>query len=399
MMLNIENRQTASQFAFLNLGFRPFFAGAALFAVISMLIWMGIYLLGWQWTPDGLAPAIWHAHEMIYGYALAVIAGFLLTAVRNWTGVQTLNGTPLLLLFLIWIAGRVLVLAGNNVPLLLTAFTDSLFIVLLIIAVSIPVVKVRQWKQIGILSKLVLILVANLAFYAGLLDVLPGGVRTGLYSGLYLIMALVFVMGRRVMPSFIQNGIDYPVQLKNWRWLDSSSLLVFLAFWIADILDPDSLPVAVLSAILFILHATRMVGWHTPGIWKRPLLWVLYTGYGFLVFGFALKVAVYTFGISPFLPLHAFALGGIGMITLGMMARVTLGHTGRNVFAPPASLAWVFALFFTGTVFRILLPLVDYSHYLLWTGISQLLWITSFSMFLYLYLPMLVQPRVDGRPG
>ena len=359
MMLNIENRQTASQFAFLNLGFRPFFAGAALFAVISMLIWMGIYLLGWQWTPDGLAPAIWHAHEMIFGYALAVIAGFLLTAVRNWTGVQTLNGTPLLLLFLIWIAGRVLVLAGNNVPLLLTAFTDSLFIVLLIIAVSIPVVKVRQWKQIGILSKLVLILVANLAFYAGLLDVLPGGVRTGLYSGLYLIMALVFVMGRRVMPSFIQNGIDDPVQLKNWRWLDSSSLLVFLAFWIADILDPDSLPVAVLSAILFVLHTIRMVGWHTPGIWKKPLLRVLYIGYGFLVFGFALKVTVYTFGILPFLPLHAFALGGIGMITMGMMARVTLGHTGRNVFAPPASLPWLFALLFTGAIFRILFPLID----------------------------------------
>jgi uncharacterized protein involved in response to NO len=385
--------------AFLNLGFRPFFAGAALFAVASMLVWMGRYVLGWQASQDGLPAGIWHAHEMIFGYSLAVIAGFLLTAVRNWTGVQTLHGIPLLLLFLIWIAGRVLVFSGEAVPLELMALVDNIFIGLLFIAVLYPVAKVRQWKQIGILSKLLLLLASNLLFYAGLLQKLPGGIHAGLYSGLYLVMALVFVMSRRVLPFFIEKGVGYPVNPRNRRWLDISSLVLFLVFWIADILHPDTPPVALLAAILFILHVIRMADWYTRGIWSKPLLWVLYLGYGLLTSGFGLKAAVVTFGISPLLAVHAFGYGGIGMISIGMMARVTLGHTGRNVFAPPVMLGWMFAVLFTGAVLRILPPLLAPSHYLLWIGGSQLLWILAFSMFVYLYLPMLVQPRADGQPG
>jgi uncharacterized protein involved in response to NO len=276
---------------------------------------------------------------------------------------------------------------------------DNVFIGLLFLAVLQPVVKVRQWKQVGILSKLLLILACNLLFYAGLLQVVPGGLRTGLYSGLYMVMALVFVMARRVIPFFIENGVGYPFSPRNRHWLDISSLVLFMAFWITDILRPDTLPVALLAVILFLLHAIRMVDWHTRGIWSRPLLWVLYLGYGFLTFGFGLKAAVVTFGISPFLAVHAFAYGGIGMISLGMMARVTLGHTGRNVLAPPALLPWMFTILFAGALLRILPPLFDSSHYPLWIGGSQMLWILAFSLFLYLYLPMLVQPRIDGKPG
>ncbi|TNG03054.1 MAG: NnrS family protein, partial [Gammaproteobacteria bacterium] len=218
--------------------------------------------------------------------------------------------------------------------------------------------------------------------------------RIGLYSGIYLIIALIFVMGRRVMPFFIEKGVDYPVQLKNRQWLDVSSLVLFLAFWIADLVRPDTLPVALLALALLVLHAIRLVGWYTPGIWKKPLLWVLYVGYGWLVTGFALKAAVVFIGISPFLPLHAFAYGGIGMITLGMMARVTLGHTGRNVFdPPPVLLFWMFALLLCGAVIRVLLPLLDPAHYMAWIGLSQGLWIIAFTLFLTIFLPMLIRPR------
>ncbi len=398
-MIGIDNGSGSIGPPLLNLGFRPFFSAAAIFALVSMLLWMTLTVFGWQLPDLGPSPVVWHAHEMIYGYGMAVVAGFLLTAVKNWTGVQTLHRMPLLLLFLLWLAGRVLVFLGEAIPLVVTGLVDCLFAALLVIALSLPIVKVKQWKQFGILSKLVLLFASNLLFYAGAMNLVPGGVRPGLYSGLYLLIALIFVMGRRVMPSFIENGVDYEVQLKNRRWLDASSLVVFLVFWLADILDPDSLPVALSAIALLMLHGIRLAGWHTPGIWRKPLLWVLFVGYGSIVIGFALKAAVYLLGISPFLALHAFAVGGIGMITLGMMARVTLGHTGRNVFEPSSMVTWIFVTFFVGTLFRVLAPLLDPGHYVLWIGLSQAFWISAFSLFIIVYLPMLVQPRIDGRYG
>ena len=398
-MPQIDTRPVPGRTAFLNLGFRPFFTVAAAFAVLSMLAWTGVIVFGWQTEFTALPLTTWHAHEMIYGYALAVIAGFLLTAVKNWTGIQTLHGTPLLLLLLLWLAGRLLLFAGAAVPMHIIALVDSLFLVWLIGALLVPVIKVRQWKQLGIISKLVLLLLSNGVFYAGALGVIEDGMRIGLYSGIYLVIALIFVMGRRVMPMFIANGVGYPVQLKNRPWLDIASLVLFLVFWIADIVRPDTLPVALLAMALLVLHAVRLAGWYTPGIWKKPLLWVLYVGYGWLVAGFALKAAVVFLGISPFLPLHAFTYGGIGMITLGMMARVTLGHTGRNVFDPPPVLFWMFAVLLFGAVIRVLLPLVDPLHYPTWIVLSQGLWIIAFSLFLAIFLSLLVRPRVDGQPG
>jgi uncharacterized protein involved in response to NO len=384
---------------FLSLGFRPFFTAAAVFSVLSMLAWMQVYVFGRGWPPSGLPAVIWHAHEMVYGYAMAVIAGFLLTAVRNWTGVQTLQGLPLLLLLLLWVAARLLVFAGDGVPLALGALADTLFAAFLLIAIARPVIKVRQWRQTGIMSKLILLLCGNLLFYAGALEIFPHGVREGLYSGLYLIVALILVMARRVLPFFIEKGGDHPMRLINRRWLDAAGLLLFLVFWIADILQPDSLLVAALACLLFILHAMRMAGWYTPGIWRRPLLWVLYGGYGFLVLGFALKAAVPLVAVSPLLALHAFAYGGIGLFTLGMMTRVTLAHTGRNIHEPPPVLFWMFAMLVLGAMIRVLLPLADPGHYALWIGLSQALWIAAFAAFLFTCLPMLLKPRIDGQGG
>jgi uncharacterized protein involved in response to NO len=398
-MYNSEANRMAGTVALLHLGFRPFFLGAGIFAVLSVLIWTGLYSLGWNVELNGLPPVLWHAHEMIYGYSMAVVAGFLLTAVRNWTGVQTLHGYPLLILFLLWAAARILPFSQGLVSLQFMAIVDNVFIALLVLAVTYPVAKVRQWKQIGIVSKLVLLLISNSVFYLGVSGVLVDGIRWGLYSGLYLLIALIFTIGRRVIPFFIEKGVGYPVQPKNWRWLDGSSLVLFLAFWLVDVFA--SLPgvTALLAGILAILHAVRMAGWYTHGIWEKPLLWVLFLGYASLIGGFVLKLATVIFGISPYLSVHAFAFGGIAMMTLGMMARVSLGHTGRSILEPPSQLSLVFALLYVGAVTRVLLPLIDPRPYGLWISLSQLCWIVSFSLFLRLYTPMLVRPRIDGRYG
>ncbi|MGB5179007.1 MAG: NnrS family protein [Gammaproteobacteria bacterium] len=383
--------------AILNLGFRPFFAAAAIFSVLSMLLWSGLYVLGWQWQ-SALPGSIWHAHEMVYGYGMAVIAGFLLTAVRNWTGVQTLHGIPLLLLLLLWLTARLL-LAGDAGLLAWAALADGLFNALLVAALAWPVFKVRQFKQFGILSKVLLLMLANLLFYAGVLEIYPWGVQAGLYSGVYLILALIFAMSRRVLPFFIERGLDQAVTLRNRGWLDAASLVLFIGFWLADITAPDSLPVAVLAGVLCILHSVRLAGWYAAGIRERPLLWVLLLAYAAVIAGFALKVAVYAFGISPFLPLHAFTYGGIGLFTLGMMARVTLGHTGRDILAPPAPVSWMFGLLAAGSVVRVLLPLLDTTHFVFWIALSQLLWLLAYALFLWVFLPMLWRPRTDGQFG
>src|SRR5210317_1990584 len=138
-----------SSLSILNLGFRPFFTGAAVFSVLSMLAWAGMYVFGWFPHTTALPHTVWHAHEMIYGYSMAVIAGFLLTAVRNWTGVPTITGTPLLLLFLLWLTGRILLAGGNSALLQAAALSDALFGAGLIFAILVPIVRVRQWSQLG----------------------------------------------------------------------------------------------------------------------------------------------------------------------------------------------------------------------------------------------------------
>ncbi len=382
-----------------NLGFRPFFLGAAIFAIIAIAIWMTMFVSGWKTQVYGLAPVTWHAHEMIFGYAMAVITGFLLAAVKNWTNIQTPQGFPLFLLFLLWVIARVAPFFGQSVPIEVIAILDNLFLVLLFISVALPIIKTKQWHNVAILSKLLLMLASNVVFYLGLLGVLADGIRWGLYSGLYLILALIFTMARRVVPFFIEKGVGYPVQVKNWKWLDISSLVFFLLFWITDILTPDSLLVALLAVILYVLHGLRMFGWYTKGIWRKPLLWVLYLAYGFMVIGFLLKAAVFAFDVSPFLAVHAFAFGGIGLMTLGMMSRVSLGHTGRSITEPPRQMTWAFLILISGAVVRVFFPLFDQSHYTTWIVLSQVLWIISFSIFLFIYFPMLTRQRVDGRYG
>ena len=398
-MQQIDEKTTPRHFALFERGFRPFFSAAGLFAVTGMLLWMLIYVFSVPLTLSGLAPVAWHAHEMIYGYAMAVVAGFLLTAVVNWTGIPTLHGSGLVVLLGLWILARVAWFLPLDFSLQLAAAADLLFLLGLIAAVSLPVLRARQWKQLGILSKLWLILAADGLFHAGATGYPDQGIRWGLYTGLYLVLALVFVMARRVLPFFIERGVDEDFAPRNRAWLDSASLVLFLVWALMDVYTRQTALIAWLSLGLFGLHAGRLFDWHTPGIWKKPLLWSLYLGYAFLSFGFLLKALSIWHGLSPYLALHAFAVGGIGLMTIGMMSRVALGHTGRNVFDPPGILLPVFSLLVLAALARVVIPLVDPVRYTLWIGTSQVFWMLGFAVFSIVYVPQLIRPRVDGHPG
>jgi len=377
----------------LALGFRPFYLLAGAYAALSVPLWVMQY--------SGLLPGanvLWHAHEMIFGYAMAVVAGFLLTAVRNWTNIPTLSGAKLASLLAVWLAARVGMLAAPSQALPIFVL-DVGFNLALAIAVAIPLVQAKQMKQLGIVSKIVLLGIANALFYLGALGLLDHGVRWGLYSGLYLILSLIFVMARRVVPFFIERGVGYPVQLTNRTWVDRSSLVLLLLFWIVDVFLEQAVFAGALAAGLFVVHAIRLADWHTPGVWKKPLLWVLFLGYGGAIAGFLLKALTPLVPLSPYLAVHAFAVGAIGLMTVGMMARVALGHTGRSIQEPPRILTPIFGLLALSFLVRVLLPLFDGAHYVLWVGLSQALWLAAFGVFALVYAPILVKPRVDGQPG
>ncbi|MGA7593999.1 MAG: NnrS family protein, partial [Gallionella sp.] len=245
-----------SEFALFNLGFRPFFLLANVYALVSILVWGGIYVYGWPAPRLPFSPAYWHAHEMIFGYGIAVAAGFLLTAVRNWTHIPTPSGNSLAGLAGLWLAARSVewIVPGRIWPMMVL---DLLFDAWLIVAVFTPILRAKQHDQIGIASKLVLLMLANLVFYLGVSGVLEQGIAWGLYSGLYFLLALMFSMARRVMPFFIERGVGYPVQLKNRLWLDRAIIFLFLLFWLADVFWRHADATALLAALLFAAHALR----------------------------------------------------------------------------------------------------------------------------------------------
>ena len=397
-MINLE-KEVAYGIPLFRLAFRPFFLSAGVFAVVSVFIWMIIYVHGINFNFSGMSPTTWHAHEMIFGYAMAVITGFMLTAIKNWTGQQTLRGPGLVVLFALWLLARSKPLTGMNIPLAVLAAIDLLFMLLLVFAATMPVLKARQYKQLGVVSKLVLLLLSNVLFYLGVLGFVEEGVQWGLYSGLYMVMALLFVMARRVIPFFIEKGTDSKAVVQNWKWVDLTSLVLLLVLWIIDVFTSYLTATSVIAAMLFVVHGIRLYGWYSNGLWNKPLLWVLYLAYGSLTAGFLLKASEQWFTVSPYLSVHAFAYGGIGIMTIGMMSRVILGHTGRNVFEPPAVLTLCFAMMACGALVRVIFPLFNNELYFYWIVGSQVLWIASFLVFLIVYTPMLLKTRIDGRDG
>lgn len=391
--------EPVKQFALFELGFRTFFLLASLFSIILTGLWMASFTFAWMLPVSSITPIAWHGHEMVFGYTVAVIAGFLLTAVRNWTGVATITGLPLASLALLWLMARTLPLTNSAALFEWAMVSEIVFFIGLIIAVAYPIAKVKQWKQLSIVGLLTLLLAADILYYLGVFQVVNQGVSWGLFSGVYLIMAVIFILAGRVMPFFIERGLGGTVELKNWPLIDSMSLLFLAVLCLSDVFFNQITWVIIFSSVLALLHSVRLFGWYNKGIWKKPLLWILFLAYKMFIIGFILK-ALTAFNWYPTtIALHAFTYGGIGLMTLGMMARISLGHTGRNINEPPKVLTWIFLCLFVGAVIRVFVPIFVPSAYLHIIGTAQLLWILAFAGFLFHYLMIFIRPRVDGQAG
>lgn len=382
----------------LQTGFRIFFLGAAVHAVLSMLIWYLFYVGGGN-IFVAMPLTVWHGHEMMFGYTMAVVAGFLLTAVMNWTGQPTLNGMPLLVLFLLWCGARALAFFPASFPVWPWIFCNAAFLAFLIAAVMRPIIAVKQWKQSAVFSKLILILISGAVLYSALFQADLITERKALRFAIYMILSLILTISRRVVPFFVERGVGYPVSLRNSRVLDLSSLVFLVLFSVLDVFWPQPSVIAALCAALAAVHTLRLCGWYTPGIWKKPLLWILFIGYVFVILGFVLKVFAVIGHRPDDAALHAWTAGGIGIFTLGMMARVSWGHTGRNIAEPPRLIGLMFAMIIASAAFRVFAPIIYEPRYIMWVAVSQLFWMLAFAFYLIAYFKVLISPRPDGKWG
>jgi uncharacterized protein involved in response to NO len=379
--------------ALLSYGFRPFFLGAALWACIAMVLWIG--LLSGFWTfAIGYGAIAWHAHEFLFGYIAAVMTGFLLTAIPNWTGRLPLQGIPLLALFLLWLAGRVAMLTTDWIGTSAAAIIDCAYLITVTAVITREIVAGSNWRNLRVAVLVVLTAIANIVFQA---EVLVYAVPNyGLRLAVAAIVALIMVVGGRVTPSFTSNWLTRqgsqirPAPLGRFDIASIALGAIALIAWIAA---PDWYGAAALLLVMAIAQAARLSRWEGARTWREPILFVLHLGYAFVPLGaFVLSISILWPRIVPTSgALHAWTTGAMGLMTLAIMTRATLGHTGRDVYSTPTTVA-IYGAMLVAALARIAALLMPAFYYqmLLTAGAA---WFSAFAIFVLTYGPMLMRAK------
>ncbi|MBK8742982.1 MAG: NnrS family protein [Betaproteobacteria bacterium] len=396
-MLNIEEPRTrpnagSGGFALWNLGFRPFYLLASGFAALSVLLWIAQYA-GWLPAAYLRTPA-WHGHEMLYGYALAVVAGFLLTGVRNWTGKPTPSGAPLIALALLWLAGRALVLT----PFALTAaVVNAAFPVAVAIGIGIPIVQTRNKRNYFFIALLLLMGLAVLALHLSNMGIVAWPERASLQVGLDVVLFILAVMGGRVIPMFTNNGVPGANATRH-PLVEKLALGSVLAVLGADLLQAPPGVIAVLALAAALAHAARLVLWQPWRTAAKPIVWVLHLAYGWIVVHLLLRGFAALGLVSELFAVHALTVGAIGGMTIGMMTRTARGHTGRPLVVDRFEVA-CYVLVALAAAIRVFGGMLAPQAYLAMLIASGLCWSAAFALYAVRYWPVLTRPRLDGKPG
>jgi uncharacterized protein involved in response to NO len=403
MVQTAVHRDAFSAHPVWGLGFRPFFLLAALTAVVWMPLWAVIYAGAWA-PPMAYAPQVWHGHEMLFGYTAAVIAGFLLTAVPNWTGIPGRKGGTLVWLVAVWLAGRVVMLLNGWLPAWLVAVVDVAFFPALVWAIRPSILEKDNRRNFLFPRVLMAFAAVDLLIHLGAMGIVPDGGEIGLKLAVDLVTVLMVVIGGRVIPGFTANAVGSPSRQPNWtdRW----ALYTMLAVVVLEVMPASGMSgefgkvqgVAALAAAL--VSGWRMRGWQSWRTCRQPITWVLHLGYAWLVIGLLLKsFALLTDLMRWQDAMHGLTAGAIGTFTLGMMSRVALGHTGRPLRTPPAVIA-AYLMVSIATLLRLLTPAGLPANLMVSaTYLASALWAGAFLIYLVIYVPILMRPRIDGRPG
>jgi uncharacterized protein involved in response to NO len=391
-----QTRPTPGGVAVLAYGFRPFFLLAAVHAGIAMPAWFAL-LHGVELPAMPLSPLPWHGHELLYGFVMAAVAGFMLTAVPSWTGSRGFAGAPLLALVLLWVAGRIVVSVPTGLPAAWVTCIDIAFPAALAAAVTPPLVRSGNRRNLVFVAVLVLLLAANLRFHlAGRTDLGPLGVA------LDGVMLLTVIVGGRITPAFTSAWLKragVTVAIPHLAWLDGGAVAAAASVLVIDALSPGGAAAGTAAAVAAVLLAARLARWHGHRTLAEPLLWVLHLGYAWLPVALGLKAAALLGAPVPGASwVHALTTGAFSTLILGVMSRATLGHTGRQLRAPPPAVA-AYGLVTAAALCRVLGPAAAPAAGAQWLGAAALLWTLAFVLFLTAFAPMLWRARVDGRAG
>ena len=379
--------------AFLQLGFRPFFFLGAVYSLISLVIWGGFY--AGQIAPPAflIDPISWHIHEMLYGFTLAIIAGFLLTAVVNWTGSAPIRQRHLAALCLLWLAGRIVINIDLGLSFWAILVIETSFIPVLLVSLAIPLIRANNRRNFLILLRLLVLFACDIWF-------LTSVSKIPLYIALMMVLSMVSLIGGRVIPAFTvsalrRTGID--VTQRPQPMLDRAAVASLIAVTACLIFAQGTVILTLCAGLSAIIHGTGMRHYHSLKTGSDPMLWILHIGYSWLVIGLTL-LALTGVGLLE-LPviIHVLTAGCIGSMTLGMMVRVTLGHTGRPLES--SSLTTLsFVLIQVAVLMRVLGPIFMPEQTTDWIIGSAALWSFCFVIYLFLYAPMLFKPRADQPP-
>ena len=396
-MLTVENPQpranaNAAGFALWSLGFRPFYLLASIFASLSVMLWVCQY--------EGFLPAAylrspaWHGHEMLYGYVMAVIAGFLFTAVRNWTGQPTPTGATLAAFAALWIAGRILVMTPYETA---AALVNAAFPVAVAVGIGIPILRSGNRRNYFFIALLLLLGLAVLALHLSYLGILAWPERASLRVGLDAVLFIMAVMGGRVIPMFTNNGIPDAKATRN-PLIEKVALGSVLVLLVADLLQASSDVIAVVALIAAGAHACRLYLWQPWRTIATPLVWILHAAYGWIVLYLVLR-ALAAIGLvaEPF-AVHALTIGAIGGMTIGMMTRTARGHTGRPLTADNFEVT-CFVLIQLAVLIRVFGGMFLPAAYLATVVVSGICWSAAFALYAVRYWPVLSQARTDGKAG
>lgn len=384
--------------ALLSFGFRPFFLGAAIWAALAMAIWVPM-LAGSLALPTAFDPVSWHAHAFLYGYLGAVVAGFMLTAVPNWTGRLPIVGWRLGALAAIWLAGRIAVSVSASLSPGLVALIDLAFPVVFALAIGREIVAGKNWRNLVVLGMLTVFGVGNAVFHweAAQGDYAANGI--GLRIGLGAALMMIAVIGGRIIPSFTRNWLAkrepgrLPVPpMQAFDKLALAVLLVALILWVAA---PLTLLTGAALAVAGILHLARLARWAGERTFAEPLVTVLHVGYAFLPVGALVLGGAILWENEPVRTAtqHLWMAGAIGLMTLAVMTRATLGHTGRSLHAGPATLA-IYTALATSVLARVGTALWPGEAMLLY-GLSAILWVVAFAGYAAVYGPLLLRRQPD----
>lgn len=389
-------RGAVRRFALFDYGFRPFFLFAACYAVLAVPVWIAIWRgsLGWQ---PAMPAMLWHGHEMIFGFAVAALAGFMLTAVPNWTGEAAIRGPRLMLLVALWAAGRIAAFLPWSLPF---AILDIAFLPALALVLG-PAVIQRNGRRNGVLIVVLLLLAlinSAVHFDGWGFERLSGS--WALQVAVAVFALLIGLIGGRIVPAFTQGGMKMsgvPFVITGHRLIDGAAMASLLVNLLATVLllpAPVAGCIALVAAIANAIRLWRCQSWRTVSV---PLVWVLHLGYGWLVIGLLLNALASVDLVPAAMGIHALTAGSFSTMILAVMSRASLGHTGRQLVASRATTVAYVALTLA-VILRVAAPLAgDFDSAMI--DCAGLFWISAFLLFLHQYLPILIGPRPDGRPG